>query len=117
MKRSLVLLALPLSLGLSGCMTDGYSSVGVGIGYNEPYAYDGWYDGYYGQVHDGYWGNDGYFYYRGNDSDRRFRRGDRTHFQRGPNAPGGNYQPLRGTFQPTPGMHTPSYPRGHRDRH
>jgi hypothetical protein len=43
--------------------------------------YDGWYDGYYGPVHDGYWGDDRFFYYRAGprgpwivDRDNHFRR-------------------------------------------
>jgi hypothetical protein len=36
-----------------------YARTSVSVGY-----YDGWYDGHYGPVHDGYWGDDRFFYYR-----------------------------------------------------
>jgi hypothetical protein len=111
MKRSMILLAAPLALAasgaLSGCVTDGYG--GGGIAYGDPYAYDGYYDGFYGSVYDGYWGNDGYFYYRGNANDHRFRRGDRAHFGRQAGA-GTGWRPMHGNFQPSHGMHMPSFP-------
>jgi hypothetical protein len=117
MKRFFNLLATPLALvsagTLGGCVTDGYGHGGysVGIGYADAYPYDGYYDGFYGSVYDGYWGNDGYFYYRGNANDRRFRRGDHAHFGRQPGN-GGHWQPMRGNFQPSHGMRMPSFPRG-----
>jgi hypothetical protein len=46
------------------------------------YPYNGWYDGYYGPIYDGYWGRDGFFYYRSAPDARAFRRGDRNHFRR-----------------------------------
>lgn len=109
MKRSLIFLAAPLVLGLGGCVTDGYGS--VGYGYGSPYAYDGYYDGFYGPIYDGYWGNDGAFYYRSNANEHRFHRGDNAHFghQAGGN---GNWQHMQGNFTPGHGMHMPSFPRG-----
>ncbi len=109
MKRSLFLVATPLALAfsLSGCVTDGYG--GASIGYGEPYAYDGYYDGYYGSIYDGYWGNDGYFYYRGSGNDHRFHRGDHNHFGRQPGQTG-NWQQMHGNTQPGRGMHMPSFP-------
>lgn len=96
------------AIPLSAC-AGGYASVNYGGG---PYAYDGYYDGYYGQVYDGYWGDDDYFYYRRNGNDRGYVRGDRNHFAR--SAPEGrqNYQPLRGNMTPGQGMRMPHFPRG-----
>ena len=49
------------ALTLTACYDDGYYG---GVGYaGGPYAYDGYYDDYYGPVYDGYWGDDGFFYY------------------------------------------------------
>jgi len=44
------------------------------------YYYDGYYDGFYGPFDDGYWGTDGFFWFRG--SDRTFHRDEGHHFQR-----------------------------------
>jgi hypothetical protein len=65
MKKTLALLALSLSVTtLAACVDDGYG-YGGGVAYGPgPYAYDGWYDGAYGPIYDGYWGSDNYFYYR-----------------------------------------------------
>jgi hypothetical protein len=86
MKRSLKLalgsavLATTL-LGATACASydDGYRYRGhhgprVAVGY-----YDGWYDGYYGPVRDGYWQGDSFYYTTGRggwivDSGNHFRR-------------------------------------------
>lgn len=115
MNNTILALALAGStMALGGCVTDGhgdgygYSSVGWGT----PYAYDGWYDGYYGSIHDGYWGSDDYFYYRNSDRDRRYRRGDRNHIMR--SAPQGQhrYQQFRGEMRPQQGMKMPMWRGG-----
>lgn len=112
MKLYLVPLAASLAMLTGGCATDGY--YGTSVGYGAPYAYNGWYDGYYGNIYDGYWGRDNYFYYRSSDRDNRFRRGDRAHFRQG-DRPGDGFRPMQGNFQPRAGMHTPHYPgRGRR---
>lgn len=56
-------------------------------GHHDRYAYagdgvyaDGYYDGFYGTVDTGYWGDDGAFMYRG--SDRQFHRDDSGHFRK-----------------------------------
>ncbi|KQM19654.1 hypothetical protein [Novosphingobium sp. Leaf2] len=110
------ILALALAgttLSLSACATDGYGGYGYSsVGWGTPYAYDGYYDGFYGPIYDGYWGRDNYFYYRNRDGDRRFRRADRNHFMR--QAPMGQnrYQPMRGQFRPQQGMHMPQFGGG-----
>lgn len=113
MKRSITLLALPLALGLSACASDGYyGEYGTSVGWGSPYAYNGWYDGYYGPIYDGYWGRDGFFYYRSAPGARAFVRGDRNHFRRDAPPPGGRYQEFRGNFQPRRDYHMPNYPHG-----
>ncbi len=85
----------------------------AGVAWSGPYAYDGWYDGYYGNVYDGYWGDDGNFYYRHGGNDRHYNRGDRNHFARGDSAPRGNYQHLQGSIQQQPqGVRMPHFSNG-----
>ena len=79
MKRAIVLsAALAAVMGLSGC-TGYYGGAGVGYAYND---YDDlYYDNYYGPVRDGYWSNDGWYYYRDHTT-RQYRRDDGRHFRR-----------------------------------
>ncbi|MBS0387763.1 MAG: hypothetical protein JSR15_04715 [Proteobacteria bacterium] len=115
MKRSIAICGLGIlltSLPLAGCVTDGYT-YGVGMSWSS-YPYDGWYDGYYGQIYDGYWGTDNYFYFRQHDQDRYYRRGDSNHFMRGDAAPDPRFHRFEGqTRQPPPGTRMPKYPRQH----
>lgn len=62
-------------------------------GYGPPadIAYDGWYDGFYGPIYDGYWNND-VFFFRTGDNDR-FQAGDASHFRHSA-APG--FAPMHG---------------------
>ncbi|MDE2435774.1 MAG: hypothetical protein KGM49_05900 [Sphingomonadales bacterium] len=93
MRRAMILTALALAtVPLAGCASD------YGHGYNRPVAYSnyyprsyGWYDGYYGPIFDGYWGNGGYYYYRMHDRDRWRRDGDR-HFRQGATSPGERWE-------------------------
>jgi hypothetical protein len=102
MKRLLLALCATLPmLSLGACYDDGYYGVGYAGG---PYGYDGYYDDYYGPVYDGYWGVDGYFYYRGNDHDRHFHRGDGSHFRHDQGG-AGNFHPMHGALNPGSGMH------------
>ena len=55
----------------------GVNAVNVGGGA----VYDGYYDGYYGPFYDGYWANDGAYYYSGAEG-RPFVRDDSHHFHR-----------------------------------
>ena len=83
MKRSIILLSLALvGLPFAGCVEDGYDN-GLG-GYH---AYDGYYDGYYGSIYDGYWGRNGYFHYRRSEQDRHYQQGDHDHFRHGGDMP------------------------------
>ncbi|MFM5894122.1 MAG: hypothetical protein ACKOQM_06775 [Novosphingobium sp.] len=94
MKRSLMAGGLALAvLPLAGC----YDDYGGGYGYSRPHSYSsyyprsyGWYDGYYGPVHSGYWGPGGYYYYRMHARDR-WRRDEGWHFRRG-DRPHGNWR-------------------------
>ncbi|MDE1917302.1 MAG: hypothetical protein KGJ57_14660 [Sphingomonadales bacterium] len=118
MKKTIALVLLTLAtVPLAACEEDGYGGVySYGPG---PYAYDGYYDGYYGPIYDGYWGSDNYFYYRHGAGDRAYIRGGRDHFSRSiPDRGGHNYQPLHGTMNPGQGMHMPHFPHGGgRDHH
>lgn len=111
-----VLLALS-TLPLGACVDD-YGYGGVASYGPAPYAYDGWYDGYYGPIYDGYWGSDNYFYYRHGAGERGYIRGDHGHFMR--QAPQGphNFQQFHGNMTPSQGMRMPHFPRsgggGHR---
>lgn len=61
MKRLLLATAILLpAFALSACDNGfGYGGTSVGVGYaGSPYAYDAYYDGFYGPIYDGYWGND-----------------------------------------------------------
>jgi hypothetical protein len=117
MKRLLIALAATLpALTLGACAADyGYGGAAVYAG--GPYAYDGFYDDYYGPIYDGYWGNDGFFYYRSAAHDRRFRRGDARHFQRGGPPPGDRFHPMQGSLTPQQGMQMPHFGDGDRGRH
>lgn len=106
MKRLVIaLVASVMPVVVGGCAT-GYDGYGGG-----PYAFNGYYDDFYGPVYDGYWGNDGFFYYRGGAGERRFRRGDAAHFRRD-GAPGGGFHSFGGSFNRGPGMHTPHFGGG-----
>ncbi|MHB8530115.1 MAG: hypothetical protein ACYC8V_11470 [Caulobacteraceae bacterium] len=73
--------ALALVAGCADYYGD-YGDYGPGPGYYgpvAPVAYDGYYDDYYGPFYDGYWGADGFFYYRNSDRDQ-WRRDTGHHF-------------------------------------
>lgn len=115
MKRSIVLAAACAAfLPLAGC-ADGFG-LGMGATYPADYAYgaypyDGWYDGYYGSIYDGYWGNDGYFYYRLNKGERNYRRGEAAHFRRQHQGQADGYHEMRGTLRYEQGLTMPSFPK------
>lgn len=76
-----------------------------------PYAYDGYYDDHYGAFYDGYWGNNGSFYYRGGANERRYRRGNPSHFSRS-GAGGSHFHSMQGSMTPAPGIHMPHFNGG-----
>ena len=107
MKRSLIVLCATLSaLPLAAC-SEGYG-YGGGIYAGGPYAYDGFYDDYYGPIYDGYWGTDGIFYYRSGAHDRHFHRGDNRHFMR-QGAAGSNFHQFHGAMTPEQGTRMPHF--------
>ena len=67
-------LAASALLALAGCVSPGPGPGG-------PVYYDGYYDGSYGPLYDGYWGDDNFFYYSGG-AGRPFVRDEGHHFQR-----------------------------------
>jgi hypothetical protein len=111
MNKTIALVLLTMTtMPLAACAGDyGYGVADYGPG---PYSYDGYYDGYYGPIYDGYWGSDNHFYYRHGAGDRGYVRGDRGHFSRDMPQGGRNFQPLHGTMTPGQGMHMPHFPRG-----
>lgn len=112
MKNALAALALCAgsTLGLSACVSDGYGpAYGVDVGWGTPYAYDAWYDGYYGPLYDGYWGDDGYFYYRRGDHEHSFHRADRDHVRREAPGQSGSFRAFRGQMRPQQGMQMPHF--------
>ena len=76
MRRILLAASLAGVLAGAGACADGYGyRGGVALGY------DGYYDDFYGPVYDGYWRNDGYYYYRPGRG-RPYVRDDGRHFRR-----------------------------------
>lgn len=90
-----------------GYGSGGYYPASYGYG---AYPYDGWYDGYYGSIYDGYWGNDGFFYYRLNRGDRDYHRGDAPHFRRQHEGQADGYREMRGTLHYRQGATMPNFP-------
>jgi hypothetical protein len=114
-KLIIALCATLAALPLAGCNEGGYGG-GVAVGYNSPYSYNGYYDDYYGPIYDGYWGSDGGFYYRSNQNERGYHRGDTRHFTQ--TAPAqGNYHPFQGTMTPQPGTRMPHFRSSNTRRH
>lgn len=111
MKRLLIVLCATLpAIPLAAC-AGGYG-YGGGVGYAAtPYAYNGYYDDYYGQIYDGYWGDDGGFYYRRGAHERSFRRGDPAHFNQS-SAPGEHFHQMQGSLTPGRGMRMPHFAGG-----
>jgi hypothetical protein len=110
MKKMMIALgALLPALSLGACAA-GYGRVDYAGG---PYSYDGYYDDFYGPIYDGYWGGDGFFYYRGGANEHRFRRGDPGHFRHdaGPGG-GGHFHSMQGAFTPQRGMSMPHFGAG-----
>ena len=66
------------ALLLGGCAYSGRERAGVSVSRGN--YYDGYYDGTYGAFNDGYWGNDGAFYYA--DGEHNWHRDDSNHFRR-----------------------------------
>jgi hypothetical protein len=106
MKVQHALIASAAGLLLAGCADYGYGPDYYSADYyGAPAAYygpgvdidfDGFYDGYYGPIYDGYW-NSGAFYYR-SSPDAGYVRGNTAHF-RHTAAPGFNH--IRGTTHMT----------------
>ena len=79
MKKLMAGIAGVTALVLLGGCADGYGSGGVGMSASVDYD-DGYYDGSYGPFYDGYWANDGYFYYSDAEG-HPFRRDEARHFR------------------------------------
>jgi len=70
-----------MAITLPSCASYGHGP-GFGVAALD---YDAYYDDAYGPFYDGYWGDDGAFYYRGGP-DGGFSRDGGGHFQHGPAA-------------------------------
>lgn len=81
------------------------------VGYNGGWAYDGYYDNYYGPIYDGYWGDDGYFWYR-NSEGGHFHRGDRDHFRHDHPEGGDHWQTMHGDGHANGRMSMPHFHGG-----
>jgi hypothetical protein len=69
---------------LAGCAAEvgpDHVAVGVAVGPVADVDYDAYYDGFYGPIYDGYWGDDGVFIYQTSEGGH-WVRGDATHFRR-----------------------------------
>ena len=119
MKRIVLLAGIAAgALSLAGCADGpyggGYGGGGISIGVGNywdqgPYAYDGYYDDYYGNIYDGYWGGDGAFYYRNSGYDRAYHRGDGDHFRHDGDG-GGQWQHIQGNMnRPDAGTRMPHF--------
>ena len=69
------------SVSLAACEDGPYYHHHDHMGVVADGGYDVWYDNSYGAVYDGYWGDDGMYYYRPS-RDRPFVRDDAHHFRR-----------------------------------
>jgi hypothetical protein len=78
MKKHMILYAALAGAVLAGC-SDGYG-YRSGVAVSADYYDTGYYDGYYGPFYDGYWANDGYFYYSPGTG-RPFVRDRHRHFR------------------------------------
>lgn len=109
MKRTVAAIALGLAATLpSACANDIY---GRGVVSWSSYPYYGWYDGFYGPFYDGYWGTDGFFYFRLTIGDTVFRRDRERHFRREAVRNNARFQRFERTFSPPPrGTRMPNFP-------
>jgi hypothetical protein len=78
--RSSTLLTVAMATALLAGCAEGALGYEYGPGPVADVEYDGYYDGYYGPIYDGYWGDDGVFFYR-SSREGGYRRGDVTHFR------------------------------------
>ena len=77
MEKILRFVPVAAMLLLGGCAYHGPESVGISASGGN--YYNGYYDGSYGSFNDGYWGNDGAFYYA--DGNHNWHRDDGNHFR------------------------------------
>ncbi len=84
MNRFLLALSVgAVCAGLGACANENYYPRQTADFYiHHPVAYDGYYDDFYGNVYDGYWGDEGFYYTMGEnqpflvDRANHFRRED-----------------------------------------
>jgi len=85
--RKLILAAGVVAIlgGMTACADEGYGHrsgyMGADVAFEgpAPVGYDGYYDDYYGPFYDGYWANDGAYYYSTGEG-RGYQRDTNHHF-------------------------------------
>jgi hypothetical protein len=80
------------SIALAACATHGRPFIGAGV---QPVGYDAYYDDAYGPFYDGYWGDDGAFYYCPG-SGQPFVRDGGGHFRHDGGGGGGGFHAVHG---------------------
>jgi len=110
MKHTFSSLALALAATLpAACVNDVY---GRGALTWSSYPYVGWYNDYYGSFYDGYWGTDGYFWFRLDAVERRYRRDKERHFRREATRSDRRFKRFERNLRPPPnGTRMPNFPR------
>jgi hypothetical protein len=99
MKFRQILTASAAVMLVAGCASYGMGGgYGYGYGPTADVEYDGYYDGAYGPIYDGYWGDNGVFFYR-NSANGRYRQAAPAHVRRDA-APGFNH--VHGTARAAP---------------
>lgn len=88
MKVGQILGATAALVLVAGCAGGYYGGSDFGY-YGPDTEFDGYYDGAYGPIYDGYWGHGGAFYYR-SSAGGTWNRGETAHFRRAA-APGFNH--------------------------
>ncbi len=84
MKKIMLALVAGAAIAILGACAESYG-VHAGYYYGDGDWADAYYDDAYGPYYDGYWGGDGFFYYRDAES-HPFVRDDAHHFRRDGNS-------------------------------
>ncbi|MXO57644.1 hypothetical protein [Pontixanthobacter gangjinensis] len=118
MKRILAALFIGLAAAMPAACVDNVYGRGTLAWSSHPYH--GWYNGYYGPFYDGYWGTDGYFWFRLDRVERRYRRDRDRHFRREAVRNDRRFRRFERTMRPPPrGTRMPHFPQdrppGHSD--
>lgn len=110
MKYAFSALALAVAATLpAACVNDVYGRGGLTW---SSHPYHGWYNGFYGPFYDGYWGTDGYFWFRLDAAEQRYRRDKERHFRREAMRSNKRFKRFERTLRPpSKGTRMPKFPR------